>query len=140
MANTGNDTVVQIPLSNGTPGKPAVLVNSINGADGLVLDGHGNLWVAANQSDEIDVVSPTGRLLARMGDFDGVDRKGLPHGLLFPASPAFSANGKWLYVTNLALDLRIFGLPPAVDSEWCAQVKRYTVSRIPARFVALGKE
>jgi sugar lactone lactonase YvrE len=140
VANTGNDTVVQIPVSGGTPGKPSIFVNSINGADGLAIDSHGNLWVAANQSDEIDVVSPSGKLLARMGDFDGVDRKGLPRGLLFPASPAFSRDGQFLYVTNLALDLRIFGLPPAVDSEWCAQVKRYTVSRIPARFVPLGRE
>jgi len=140
VANTGNDTVVQIPVSGGVPGKPSVFVNSINGADGLAIDRHGNLWVAANQSDEIDVVSPAGKLLARMGDFDGVDPKGLPRGLLFPASTAFSRDGKWLYVTNLALDLRIFGLPQAVDSQWCAQVKRYTVSRIPARFVPLGKE
>lgn len=140
VANTGNDTVVQIPVSSGVPGKPSVFVNSINGADGLAIDRHGNLWVAANQSDEIDVVSPAGKLLARMGDFDGVDRKGLPRGLLFPASTAFSRDGKWLYVTNLALDLRIFGLPEAVDSQWCSQVKHYTISRIPARFVPLGKE
>jgi sugar lactone lactonase YvrE len=140
VANTGNDTVVQIPVSSGTPGKPSVFVNSINGADGLAIDKQGNLWVAANQSDEIDVVSPTGKLLARMGDFEGVDRKGMARGLLFPASVAFSHDGKFLYVTDLALDLRIFGLPQAVDSQWCAQVKRYTVSRIPTHFVPLGKD
>src|SRR6185437_8755764 len=33
VANTGNDTLVKIPVANGTPGKPAVFVNSINGAD-----------------------------------------------------------------------------------------------------------
>src|SRR4029077_1728510 len=77
VANTGNDTVVQIPVSNGTPGKPVVFVNSINGADGLAIDSHDNLWVVANQSDEIDVVSPGGKLLARLGDFNGVDRNGL---------------------------------------------------------------
>lgn len=138
VANTGNDTVVQIPFDHGTPGAPSVFVNSINGADGLIIDAHDNLWVAANQSDEIDVVSPTGKLLGRLGDFNGVDRRGLPHGLLFPASPAFSSDGRFLYVTNLALDLRIFGLPPAVDSQWCAQVRHYTVSRIRARFRPLG--
>ena len=137
-ANTGNDTVVRIPVSNGTPGKPAVFVNSINGADGIAIDAHDNLWVAANQSDEIDVVDPTGKLLARLGDFEGVDNHGRPHGLLFPASPAFSANGQFLYVTNLALDLRVFGLPEAVDSQWCAQVRHFTVSKIRTHFRPLG--
>jgi len=137
VANTGNDTVVQIPVTSGTPGKPSVFVNSINGADGIAIDAHDNLWVAANQNDEIDVVSPSGKLLARLGDFEGVDRSGLPHGLLFPASPAFSNDGKFIYVTNLALDLRVFGLTQAVDSQWCAQVKHFTVSRIRTRFTPL---
>jgi streptogramin lyase len=138
VANTGNDTIVQIPFNHGTPGKPSVFVNSINGADGIAIDAHDNLWVAANQSDEIDVVSPTGKLLARLGDFEGLTRSGTPRGLLFPASPAFSRNGEFVYVTNLALDLRIFGLPQAVDSQWCAQVKHYTVSRIRTHFTPLG--
>jgi sugar lactone lactonase YvrE len=139
VANTGNDTVVQIPVTNGAPGKPAVFVNSINGADGLAIDAHDNLWVAANQGDEIDVVSPSGKLLAKLGDFDGVDRNGLPHGLLFPASLSFSNDGKFLYITNLALDLRVFGLTQAVDSQWCAQVRHFTVSRMRARFNDFGQ-
>lgn len=139
VANTGNDTIVQIPVSNGTPGAPVVFVNSVNGADGLAIDKHDNLWIAANQSDEIDVISPAGKLLTRLGDFEGVDRRGLPHGLLFPASPAFTHDGKFLLVTNLALNLRIFGLAQAVDSQWCAQVRHYTVSKIRTRFVPLGK-
>ncbi|HLW53163.1 MAG TPA: SMP-30/gluconolactonase/LRE family protein [Candidatus Angelobacter sp.] len=134
VANTGNDTIVQIPVSNGTAGKPSVFVNSINGADGIAIDTHDNLWVAANQSDEIVVVSPGGKLIAKLGDFEGVDAHGLPHGLLFPASPAFSQNGDFLYVTNLALDLRVFGLPQAVDSQWCAQVRHFTVSRVRTHF------
>jgi sugar lactone lactonase YvrE len=134
VANTGNRTIVQIPVTNGTPGKPTVFVNSINGADGLAVDRHDNLWVAANQSDEIVVVSPTGKLIAKLGDFEGVDDDGVPHGLLFPASPAFSRNGDFLYVTNLALDLRVFGLTEAVDSQWCAQVRHFTVSRIRTHF------
>jgi sugar lactone lactonase YvrE len=140
VANTGNDTVVQIPVTSGTPGKPSVFVNSVNGADGLAIDAHDNLWVVANQSDEIDVVSPSGKLLARLGDFEGVDRNGLPHGLLFPASLSFSNDGKFLYVTNLSLDLRVFGLVQAVDSQWCAQVRHFTVSRMRARFTPLGSE
>lgn len=140
VANTGNDTVVQIPVSHGNPGKPSVFVNSINGADGIAIDRHDNLWVAANQNDEMVVVSPNGKLLARLGDFTGVDDHGVPHGLLFPASPAFSLNGDFLYVTNLALDLRVFGLTEAVDSQWCAQVRHFTVSRIRTHFRPLGDE
>jgi sugar lactone lactonase YvrE len=106
-------------------------VNSINGADGLIIDKSDNLWVAANQADEIVVVDPTGKAIAKLGDFDGIDRKGSPIGLLFPASPVFS--GDFVYVTNLSLDLRDFKLPQAVDSQWAAQVTQHTIARLPAR-------
>ena len=141
VANTGNDTIVQIPVSGGTPGTPAIFVNSINGADGLVIDSDDNLWVAANQSDEIVVVdNKTGKVLAKLGDFDGLVNDGTPKGLLFPASPAFSRDGKTLYVTNLALDLRVATGKPeniAIDSAWTAQVKHWTVSKINTKFQAL---
>ena len=41
-------------------------------------------------------------------------------------------------MTNLALDIRLFGLVQSVDSQWTAQVKRYTVSRIRTDFPKLG--
>jgi sugar lactone lactonase YvrE len=140
VANTGNDTIVQIPVSSGSPGTPAVFVNSINGADGLILDDHDNIWVAANQSDEIVVVDNTGKVLAKLGDFDGLANGGTPQGLLFPASPAFSRDKKTLFVTNLALDLRVGTGNPAnvaIDSAWTAQVKHWTVSKINTQFQAL---
>ena len=131
VANTGEDTVVQIPVSGGVPGTPAVFVHSINGADGLLVDGADNIWVVANQADEIVVLDPTGRAIAKLGDFDGIDTHGAAIGLLFPASLVIS-NG-FLYVTNLVLDLRLFGLPQTVDSQWTAEVTRYTVARIRAQ-------
>ena len=140
VANTGNDTIVQIPMSGGNPGKPAIFVNSINGPDGLVIDGDDNLWVAANQSDEIAVVDNTGKVLAKLGDFDGLVNDGTPKGLLFPASPDFSRDGKTLFVTNLAIDLRVATMNPAnlaIDSAWTAQVKHWTVSKINTKFQAL---
>lgn len=130
VANTGEDTVVQIPVSGGGPGTPSVFVNSINGADGLLIDDADNIWVAANQANEIVVLDPSGRAIAKLGDFDGIDPRGAAVGLLFPASLVLS-NG-FIYVTNLALDLRLFGLPQSVDSQWTAEVTRYTVSRIRA--------
>lgn len=132
VANTGNDQIIKIPVTKGSPGTPEVFVNSINGADGLVLDHLDNIWVAANQADEVVVVDPTGKVVAKLGDFEGVTSRGVPQGFLFPASPAFSPNKDLLYVSNLALDIRLFGLAQAVDSQWTAQVKRYTISRIRA--------
>ena len=136
VANTGDDTVVRIPVVGGPPGTtgaagtPEVFVNGINGADGLLIDDHDNLWVAANQADEIVVVDPTGRAIAKLGDFGGVEA-GTPIQMLFPASLRFQ--GKSLLVTNLALDLRLFNPAyAAVDSPWCAQVSRYTVVKIRA--------
>ena len=130
VANTGNDTVLKIPVATRTA---EVFVNSINGADGLAIDEHDNIWVIANQSDEIVVVEPGGgRAIAKLGDFDGLSGDGAPIGLLFPASLAF--HGDWVYVTNLSLDLRAFSPTfNAVDSQWAAAVRRHTVARIPRR-------
>jgi len=83
--------------------------NSINGADGLIIDEHDNLWVAANQADEIVVLDPTGRVMAKLGDFGGIDRRRRPRGLPFPAS--LVRHGEFIYVTNLAIDLRGFDDP-----------------------------
>ena len=131
VANTGNDTVVKIPVSGGVPGTPAVFVNSVNGADGLIIDEQDNVWVAANQADEIVVIDPTGRVIAKLGDFDGITPNGAPKGLLFPASLVRSGN--FVYVTNLSLDLRQFGLPQPVDAQWAAQVATHTISKINAQ-------
>jgi len=137
VANTGDRTVIKIPVSGSPPaaGAAVVFVNSIGGADGLIVDDQDNLWVAANQDDEIVVVDPTGRVIARLGDFEGLTPDGAVKGLLFPASLVFS--GEFLYVTNLAIDLRLFNAAfgrelGAVDSEWAAQVTEYTVSKIHA--------
>jgi len=132
VANTGNDTVVRIAKNGDVAGAASVFTNSINGADGLFLDGHDNVWVCANQADEIVVVDKTGKAISKLGDFDGI-KDGKPVGLLFPASLA--RHGDWIYITNLSLDLR----PPqitgqqSVDSQWTAQVKRHTIARIRAR-------
>ena len=133
VANTANDSIIKIPVSGGTPGTPVALVYSINGADGIAIDANDNIWVAANQSDEIVVIDPSGKVIAKLGDFDGVDKQGAPRGLFFPASPDFSKDGKDLLVTNLALDLRLAGGPQTLQSQWADQVTRYTISRVKAR-------
>ena len=133
VANTGNDTVVRIPVS-GSPlvaGPAEVFVNSINGADGLIIDEDDNIWIAANQADEIVVIEPTkGRVIAKLGDFNGLGPDGAPTGLLFPASLVF--RGNFVFVTNLSIDLGAVLGPgnQTVDSPWAADVRTHTVSKI----------
>jgi hypothetical protein len=130
VANTGNDTIVRIASAGGVAGDASVFTNSINGADGLMIDEDDNVWVCANQADEIVVTDKTGKAIAKIGDFNGV-RHGSPVGFLFPASLVRSGN--WIYVTNLSLDLRPITGQQSVDSQWAAQVTVNTLSRIPAR-------
>ncbi len=111
-----------------------VFVNSVNGADGLIIDKHDNLWICANQADEIVVLEPKeGRVIAKLGDFNGLSRGGAPRGLLFPSS--LVRVGDWIYVANLSLDLRAAVGPDfgTVDSPWAADVKRHTISRLKAK-------
>jgi hypothetical protein len=130
VANTANDTIVRIPNKGGVAGTPAVFTNSINGADGLFVDEHDNVWVCANQSDEIVVVDKTGKAISKLGDFDGL-KDGKPVGLLFPAS--LVRHGDWIYITNLSLDLRPVVGQQSIISQYAAQVKRHTIARIRAR-------
>jgi sugar lactone lactonase YvrE len=132
VANTANDQIIKIPVSaGGSPGTPEVFADSVNGADGLIIDKHDNLWICANQADEIVVVEPKeARVIAKLGDFNGITKQGRARGLLFPAS--LVRVGDWIYVTNLAFDLRDFGLAP-VDAPWTADVTKFTVSRLKAK-------
>ena len=135
VANTANDTIVRIPNNGGTAGTPAVFTNSINGADGLFVDKHDNVWVCANQSDEIVVVDKTGKAISKLGDFGGI-RGGKPVGLLFPAS--LVQHGDSIYITNLSLDLRPVVGQQSIVSQYAAQVKRHTIARIRAKVLGFG--
>jgi sugar lactone lactonase YvrE len=137
ITNTGNRTILSVPVTNGQAGKPSVFVNSVNGPDGIIMDKAGNLWVCANQNDEIVVLDPTGKAIARLGDFGGITN-GVPQGLLYPTSPAFSADGKYLYVSNLALDLRLIGAAESPTSQYDALVRRYTISRISTKLAPVA--
>jgi sugar lactone lactonase YvrE len=133
VCNTAMDWIVKIDVATKTP---EVFTNSLNGCDGLRLDSNDNIWVAANQADEIVVVSSTGdsagKVIAKLGDFNGV-QNGVTQGLLFPASPAFSPDRQTLYVTNLELDLRTLDITQAVDSKWAAMVTRHSIAKLEAQ-------
>jgi len=120
IANTGDHRVLKMDLATKVV---SVFAVSINGADGIAFDEAGRLWVAANQADEIVALNGSGRIIARLGEFQGIRKDGTPDGLLFPASIVIV--GDWMYVTNLALPLS--GLPGAEPE---ADVTRWTVSRI----------
>jgi sugar lactone lactonase YvrE len=146
VANTGFHQIIQIPVTgsggNLVAGTPSILITGINAPDGLALDRKGNIWVCSNQEDEIVVIDPKAKnpisgetlpkVIAKLGDFNGIDKKGIAQGFLFPASLAFSEDGRTLYVSNLTLYLPYAGADAAIDSDWTLQVKGYTVSKISA--------
>jgi sugar lactone lactonase YvrE len=120
IANTADDRILKYDLAAKTL---SVFAESINGADGVAFDRHGRLWVAANQGDEIVALNAKGRVVGRLGSFQGVGKDGAAKGLLFPASLVISRGN--IYVTNLAL-----ALTGAVGDEPEEDVSTYTVSRI----------
>jgi DNA-binding beta-propeller fold protein YncE len=125
IANTGDDRILKLDLTKPPLSMNAVSVfaESINGADGLVFDNHGRLWVAANQADEVVALNEHGKIVAILGEFRGIRRDGTPDGLLFPASPVIV--GDEIFVTNLAIPLT-----PTVGDEPEEDVTRWTISRM----------
>jgi len=120
IANTADDRILKYDLATKTL---SVFAESINGADGIAFDRHGRLWVAANQGDEVVALNAKGRVVERLGSFQGVGKDGAAKGLLFPASIVISRGS--IYVTNLGL-----ALTGAAGDEPEEDVSTYTVSRI----------
>lgn len=103
VANTGDDRILRIPVNgDGTAGAVSVFASNIDGADGIQFDVRGNLYVCANQADEIAVISPSG---TRIATYAGSGSNALH----FPASLVF--RGRDLFVTNLAFDHAFNPLP-----------------------------
>jgi sugar lactone lactonase YvrE len=103
VANTGDDTIVRIPVNaDGSAGAVSLFASGIDGPDGIAFDVRGNLYVCANQADEIAVISPVGTPIATY-------RGSGSSALHFPASLVF--HGRDLFVTNLAFDHSFNPLP-----------------------------
>jgi sugar lactone lactonase YvrE len=123
IANTADDRVLRYdPAAVAPTPKLTVFAESINGADGIAFDRQGRLWVAANQDDEVVALNRIGRVVERVGSFQGVGKDGAAKGLLFPASIVISRG--FVYVANLAL-----ALTAAQGDEPEEDVSTYTVSR-----------
>jgi len=131
VATTSDDKIYRIPvLKDGSAGPLELFASgavidatqhtteALRGADGIMFDVKGNLYVCANSAQhptpgtppgEIQVLSPDAELLAR---YDGVGQNDLD----FPASLVFHERA--LYVTNLSLGdggvnskLSVLGVP-----------------------------
>jgi sugar lactone lactonase YvrE len=103
VANTSRDRILRIAVKrDGSAGDISIFADggtlgagALDGADGIRFDVKGNLYVCANQANEIQVLSPAGTIISRYGHNGGDDP------LDFPASPVFHERG--LYIANLAL-------------------------------------
>ena len=69
-------------------------------------------------------------MIAKLGDFGGIDRDGAPIGFLWSNSLVF--HGDDALVTNLSLDVGAVTSQNlrTVDGPWAAAVKVHTVSKI----------
>ena len=119
IANTADDRILKYNLASETL---ATFAESINGADGIAFDHRGRLWVAANQGDEVVALNSKGRIVERVGSFQGIGNDRAAKGLLFPASIVISRGH--MYVTNLALPLT-----GAQGDEPEEEAETHTVSR-----------
>jgi len=129
VGNTGDNTIVRVPVVDGEAGQPEVWLNkTVNGPDGMFFDKEDRLWVVANEADEIVVFDKTGKMVAKLGDFEGLDEQGAPRGLLFPAE--MTKIGDYLYVGNLTVDVRYFKVAQTGISQWAAQVKVYNIVKV----------
>jgi sugar lactone lactonase YvrE len=134
VANTAFHQIIKIAVNpDGSAGAASIFITGINAPDGIMIDRDDNIWICANQEDEIVVVDKMGKVIAKLGDFRGIGENGIARGFLFPASLAFSKDGSTLYVSNLTLFLPYAGAQAAIDSAWTLQVKGYTVSKLPAK-------
>ncbi len=107
VANTGDSRVLRIAVGgDGSAGAIEIFADgetinarqgtaeALHGADGIMFDVKGNLYVCANQANEIQVLAPDGSLVVR--------HRGLEENALdFPASLVFFEDQ--LFITNLSL-------------------------------------
>lgn len=113
VANTGDDRIFRIAVNaNGSAGALSIFADgatinakhhttgALDGADGIMFDASGRLWVCANQANEVQVLSPAGTNLVKR--FSGTGANAMH----FPASPVFV--GHAMFVANL-----YFGTPGA---------------------------
>jgi sugar lactone lactonase YvrE len=89
----GSAGAVQVFADGATIDAAQHTSGALNAPDGIMFDVRGNLYVCANIMNEVQVLDPAGRLIAR---YTGAGANALD----FPASLVFA--GKTLYLTDLS--------------------------------------
>ena len=79
VANTAFHQIIQIPANtDGSAGTASIFITGINAPDGIRVDRDDNIWICANQEDEIIVIDRTEeKVIAKLGDFGGIDEDGI---------------------------------------------------------------
>jgi sugar lactone lactonase YvrE len=99
VAMTSRNQILRIRHGDGALGAIELFATGIpggalHGADGIAFDVKGNLYVCSNQSNEVAVLSPRGRVIA---EYRGTGENRFSN----PASPVF--RGRQVFIANLAL-------------------------------------
>ncbi len=107
VANTADDKILRVRVQpDGSAGPIETFADgqaintaqntthALDGADGIAFDVQGNLYVCANQANEVQVLSPSGTLTKRYAG-SGADAFDFPASLVF--------RGRSLFITNLSL-------------------------------------
>ncbi|KFI08388.1 SMP-30/gluconolactonase/LRE family protein [Massilia sp. BSC265] len=102
--NAADGLLVAYPIVKGVPQAGRTLVGGLEGADGMTLDCHGNLYVTEHGAKRVRVFSPQGRQLATIRVDANV------------TNAAFGGkDGKTLYITGAGalwrLPLAVSGMP-----------------------------
>ena len=106
ISNPSTDRLLRLAINaDGSAGRLTLLADGgelrsgvrsaglLEGPEGLAVDGDGNVLVAA-RSDEIDLISPRGRVLGRLPSGGGS---------VFSGPTTLALSGRYVYVANLGL-------------------------------------
>jgi sugar lactone lactonase YvrE len=135
MANMSTDIIYKMPLADCggdkgcQPGPLGVFVKGqgINGPDNIFFGEDGLLWVASGQNDRVVAIDPSGRIVSKVGRFEGMTAGGAPIGLLQPSGLVVS-RGR-VYVTNES-SRGLRPTPDLVDEDFWDQLKLFTLVEI----------
>jgi len=135
MANMSTDVIYRMPLIDCAgedkckPGNLAVFVKGkgINGPDNIYFDDSGLLWVASGQNDRVVAIDRTGRIVSKVGVFNGLTRGGAPDGLLQPSGIVVS-KGRVYTCNESSRGLR--PTPDLVPEEIWDELRLFTITEI----------
>jgi DNA-binding beta-propeller fold protein YncE len=135
MANMSTDIIYRMPLIDCAgekmcqPGNLEVFAKGkgINGPDNIYFDDNGLLWVASGQNDRVVAIDRSGRIVSKVGTFNGLTRGGAPDGLLQPSGIVVS-RGRVYTCNESSRGLR--PTPDLVDEDTWDALRLFTITEI----------